>query len=540
MSDRTAVDVPADALVESLRRLLQSRLGRVVQRIDTHISWVLLDGEHAWKIKKPVRLGFLDFSRIDVRRHCCEEELRLNRRLAPSIYLDVVPVYGSVTAPILGDDPDRDEARGRNPQDDGQEVRHGDAIEHVLRMKQFADGALFSERLAAGRLGASEIDRLAARLAAFQATAEAAGADTDFGSPALVRTTTADVLAGIASQPQAARAAGLQEWCDARATALAPCFEARKAGGRVREGHGDLHLSNLVVLEEDVTAFDCIEFDPQLRWIDMQCDIAFVTMDLRAHGRRDLAFRFLDRWLEASGDHAGLAVLRYYEVYRALVRALVAGIRAAQGKGGDAEQPDYLGLAQELTREDDPRLLVTHGLSGSGKSFVATRLLERAGAIRLRSDVERKRLLGLGALEASAPKTGQAYTAQSTHRTYAALLDAARTALQAGYPVIVDAAFLRAGERDDFRALARELRVPFTILHCHADPALLRERVRERSLRGDDASEADVAVLERQLAGHDALREDERALAIAVDTAQALDLPAIIRRWLGAASGPDQ
>ncbi len=520
-----------DALVESLRRLLQSIHGRPVQRIETHISWILLDGEHAWKIKKPVRLGFLDFSRVDLRRRYCEEELRLNRRLAPSLYLDVVPVGGSIAAPRLGGDGD------------------GDAIEYVLRMKQFAAGSLFSERLAAGRLEPASVDRLASRLAAFQATAPVADAESPFGSAAGIRAATAGVLAGIESQPHAQRIAGLRAWCEARAIALAPCFEARKAGGQVREGHGDLHLANLVVLDDDVTAFDCVEFDPALRWIDVQCDIGFITMDLKAHGRHDLAFRFLDRWLEASGDHAGLAVLRYYEVYRALVRALVAGIRSAQGgasgKSGVSDdpgatgEPDYPGLAQALSRQADPRLLITHGLSGSGKSFVSTRLLETAGAIRLRSDVERKRLFGLGALESSASRAaGDVYGPEATRRTYASLHESARAALQAGYPVIIDAAFLRAPERDDFRALAQELQVPFSVLHCRADPGLLRERVRERGERRDDASEADAGVLEAQLAHHDALREDEREMAIEVDTARPLDIPAIAGRWLAAVVTP--
>src|SRR5690606_32736979 len=185
---------PDDALVEALRGLLRARLGRPVRRIDTHISWVLLDGEHAWKVKKPLRLGFLDFSRIEVRRRCCEEELRLNRRLAPSIYLDVLPVRGSVAAPRL-----EPEAGGAS---DGAAANDGDGppIEYVLRMRQFAPGALFSERLAAGRLAPEEVDRLALRLAAFHTAAPVAGADTDFGGAALVRDTTMDVIAGIESR----------------------------------------------------------------------------------------------------------------------------------------------------------------------------------------------------------------------------------------------------------------------------------------------------------------------------------------------------
>lgn len=505
----TASGGPSDTLVEALRGRLQSSLGRTVQLIETHISWVLLDGQHAWKIKKPLRLGFLDFSQLAVRRHYCEEELRLNRRLAPSLYLDVVAVRGSRTAPRL----------------DGA----GEAIEYAVRMTQFAPGALFSERLGAGTLDACLLDQLALRLAAFQAAAPSAGGETPWGSAARIQADTAQVLAGLESR--SCDVAGMRQCCEARALALAARFEARKVQGWVREGHGDLHLSNVVVLDDEVTAFDCIEFDPGLRWIDVQCDIAFLTMDLHANGRRDLAFRFLDRWLECSGDHAGLEVLRYYEVYRALVRALVSGIRSAQGGAGRG--PDYLGLAQRLARPAQARLLITHGLSGSGKSFVSARLLEAAGAIRLRSDVERKRLFGLRALDDSASRIGaDIYTPEATRRTYARLRASADLALRAGYAVIVDAAFLRQHERDDFRALAHEVGVPFTILHCRAGPELLRDRVRARGVRKDDASEADLAVLERQLASHDALRAEERALAIEVDSACALDPAALAARWL--------
>jgi len=522
-------NAPDDALVEALRELLRARLGREVQRIDTHISWVLLDGEHAWKIKKPLQLGFLDFSRIEVRRRCCEEELRLNRRLAPSIYLDVLPVRGSVAAPRLA---------VPGPDGTAADTDAGEPIEYVLRMKQFAPGSLFSERLAAGRLAPEEVDRLALRLATFHDAAPIAAAGTDYGSAALVRRTTMDVLERIESRSRSPRTAWLRRWCESTADALAARFDARRTGGRVREGHGDLHLANLVVLEgDDATAFDCIEFDPGLRWNDVACDIAFVTMDLRAHGRRDLAFRFIDRWLEAGGDHDGLTVLRYYEVHRALVRALVALIREGQDDTAATRGPDYLAVAQDIAGEVDPRLLVAHGLSGSGKSFVSARLLEQAGAIRLRSDVERKRLFGLGALDRTATlPESEVYGREATRRTYGRLRELARLALRAGYPVIVDAAFLRRAEREEFRALAHELAVPFAVLACRAGPDLLRERVRERTARGDDPSEADIAVLERQLAGHEALGEDELPRAIAIDTGRPLDIEAIARRWREAAA----
>lgn len=503
---------PAAALIDGLQQMLQTATGRPVRRVETHISWVLLDGEFAWKVKKPVRLGFLDFSALEARRHGCEEELRLNRRLAPAIYLDVVPIYGSATAPRLGGD--------------------GKPIEYALRMKQFAAGALLSERLAAGSLATTAIDRLAARLAAFHAAAPAATGETPYGAPAAILAATSKVLAGLQAQVGARTVADLHDWCAAQGRRLRARFVARKRRGWVREGHGDLHLDNLVTLGEEVTAFDCVEFDPGLRWIDVQSDIAFLTMDLTAHGRSDLAWRFLDRWLEATGDHAGVAVLRYYAVYRALVRALVTGLRRAEGLASAG--PDYVGTARRLAAAGDARLLITHGLSGSGKSHVAQRLLEIAGAIRLRSDVERKRLFGLHPLDASAPVAHDIYAPAATRRTYARLRESAAAVLDAGYPVIVDAAFLRARERDAFCRLADRKGVPFTILHCHADPAVLRQRVQARSTRRDDASEADLAVLERQLRDHDALSPDEDLVCITVDTNAPLDVDAIARRWKAA------
>ncbi|MGA8009111.1 MAG: AAA family ATPase [Thiomonas sp.] len=458
-----------------------------------------------------MQLDFLDFSALEVRRRACEDELRLNRRLAPTIYLDVVPIHGSAAAPRLGGE--------------------GDPIEYVLRMKQFAAGALFSERLAAGSLDSQSIDRLSARLAAFHDAAPVAADVTPYGNSQWIRAVAAKVLADLDAQSREIRLIGLRHWCEEQGARLDSCFEARKRQGWIREGHGDLHLANVVVLDDTATAFDCMEFDPGLRWIDVQCDIAFLTMDLTARGRRDLAFRFLDGWLEGTGDIAGLAVLRYYEVYRALIRALVAGIR--RGQGLDAVGPDYIGVALGLAVPGAARLLITHGLSGSGKSELSKRLLEVAGAVRLRSDVERKRLFGLHALDdSSALVRDGIYAPSTTQRTYARLRELAATALDAGYPVIVDATFLRAQEREAFRSLARAKEVPFAILDCRADPAVLHERVRARSRRADDASEADLAVLERQLVDCEPLRADERCDCIDVDTTLPLDVDAIAQRWL--------
>ncbi|MBE0547400.1 MAG: AAA family ATPase [Rubrivivax sp.] len=503
-------DAAAAGLVESLRRQLGARL------VETHISWVLLDGVHAWKIKKPVRLSFLDFRALATRERLCFEELRLNRRLAPSLYLDVVAIHGTPDAPRLG---------GGGP-----------VIEYALRMRQFAAGALLSEQLAAGTLLPAHLDRLAQRLADFHAAAAVATPDTPYGRPDVIEGDALRLLDGLSQHGEGPACARLRAWMAAAIPRLHPLWQGRRAAGRVRECHGDLHLANAVLLGDDVTAFDCLEFDPAMRWIDVLSDIGFLVMDLLAHERGDLAFRFLNAYLDASGDHAGVPALRWYLVYRALVRALVTRIRA--GQGGAASGPDHLALALRLAAEGDARLLITHGVSGSGKSHVGQRLLEQAQAIRLRSDVERKRLFGLQALDASAQRVpGGIYGADATRRTYARLRELAAIALAAGHRVIVDAAFLRGTERDDFRRLALELGVPFTVLHCQAPAAVLRERVQARGERGDDASEADLAVLERQLAAAEPLSAAERTSAVTVDTAAPLDVDALAARWLAAPGG---
>jgi aminoglycoside phosphotransferase family enzyme/predicted kinase len=498
---------PDRTLIDGLRRHLAAR-GDAVELIETHISWVLLAGDDAYKLKKPVRLGFLDFGTPAARQHFCAEELRLNCRLAPALYLDVLPVRGTPGAPHIG---------GRGP-----------LLDHVLHMRRFPAGALLSERLAAGELQPQDIDRLAERIAAFHDAAPPAQADGPWGTPEGVAAATRGVLARLAEDSPLP--APLTGWIDAELSRLAPLWQQRLRGGRVREGHGDLHLANTLRLPDgEVTAFDCIEFDPALRWIDVIDDAGFLVMDLLAHGRQDLAWRFLNGWLDATGDHAGLAVLRPYLVHRALVRTLVGRLRPVPPPAGS---PDYLALAQRLAEPGPARLLLAHGLSGSGKSHAAVRLAEAAGAVRVRSDVERKRLFGLGPLARSAEQVpGGIYGPCATARTYDQLLQAARTALQAGWSVIVDAAFLRRCERDRFHALAFDLRVPFALLDCQAPLAVLRERVAARTQRGDDPSEADLAVLEAQRDFAEPLADDEQRAALTLRTDQPWDAATLAARW---------
>jgi predicted kinase len=291
----------------------------------------------------------------------------------------------------------------------------------------------------------------------------------------------------------------------------------------VRECHGDLHLGNLAWVDGQLLVFDCIEFNPDLRWIDIQSEVAFCYMDLLQRGHADWAWLFLNLWLETSGDYAGLALLRYYAVYRALVRAKVAAIRTGQTAGPerDAVLADVRTLLQRagtFTHAQPTRLDITHGLSGSGKTTVTRTLMQNPGAIRLRSDVERKRLAGLGALERSGSGIGQAlYAADATQRTYAHLARLAGDLLDAGWPVIVDATFTARGQRDLFHDVARSHGVAFRILDFPVAVATLRERILMRSRAGTDASEADLAVLQHQIDTEEPLAADEQADVVRPD-----------------------
>jgi aminoglycoside phosphotransferase family enzyme/predicted kinase len=501
-------------LVRALREHLQTSTGRPVSLVETHISWVLLTEGLAYKLKKPVCLPFVDFSTLASRRHFCNEELRLNRALAPSLYLEVVPVCGTAQAPHIGG--------GDEP------------IDYAVCMRRFPPGALLSEMLEAGQLQASHLDRLAHRLADFHRNAPSEVPSPAFGMPEHVAGAVLDVLQQLEVPYGEPRIAVLRSWVTGQAQALLDTWLARRHNGAVRECHGDLHLANAVRIGEDVTAFDCIEFDPALRWTDVMGDVAFLTMDLTAHGRADLAFGFLDAYLQHSGDFGGVAVLRFYEVYRALVRSLVGSLRSRDaGDSAPAAGPDYLACAELLAHNGiaAARLLITHGLSGSGKSTVARQLLVSGNAVRVRSDVERKRLFGMDALQRSAGARVDIYSSDATRRTFERMLGCARIALQAGYPVIADATFLRRDERQVFRKLAAELRVPFTILHCRASESEMRSRVLVRNAGGQDASEADIAVLERQLVLQEPLDAEERAFVLDVATDEPVDVAALCASW---------
>ena len=469
-----------------------------VELIETHISWVLLAGEYAYKVKKPVRLPFLDFGTLEARRRYCDEELRLNRRTAPGLYLEVVPIVHTARGFAIS--------------------APGEPLEYAVKMRRFGAEALADDMARRGALGPAQADAIAAALAGFHASAPRARPGDPYGAPAGVAEPAIENFGQIAAlgtdAAMAARLAQLRAWTAGECRRLEGVFAARKAAGRVRECHGDLHLGNIAFIDGRAVPFDCIEFDPALRWIDVMSEVAFLVMDLIAHRLAGAAWRLLNRWLEASGDYEGIAVLRFYLVYRAMVRAKIARIR-----GLDDPFRLYAGLAESLTRAPPSPLVLMHGLPGSGKTTVSQVALERLGAVRLRSDVERKRLHGL-ALDARTQAALDAgiYSAAASRRTYEHLAALAAGILEAGYPAIVDAAFLQREQRDLFRQLADERGASCAIAACTAPEAILRRRVIERQSGAGDASDAGAAVLEHQLAIAQPFTPQELAIVVAVET----------------------
>lgn len=475
---------------------------KAVEHIETHISHLLLAGDYVYKIKKPLNLGFLDFTRLQDRAHFCAEEIRLNRRLAPDIYLRRVAIAGTPEAPDI----------------DGA----GTPIEYAVEMRRFPQEALLDRLLPAGGVPPELMDALALRVARFHASAARAKPDGAYGHPATVvqpmRENFEQFAALPADDPLRPRLEALAVWTEARFTALRATLEQRLADGFVRECHGDMHLGNIALWKDALIIFDGIEFNAELRWIDIMSELAFLTMDLDARGAPTYARRVLNGWLEHSGDYAGLALLRFYQVYRCMVRAKVNAIRAGQPDSAGAEREaaqarieEYIALAESYTRAAEPRLVITHGLSGSGKTWAARRLVEAHGFVQLRSDVERKRLHGLAAdARTGAGLQDGIYTPAASDATYARLETLAAEVLAAGFPVAVDATFLERRRRTRFAELAARLQVPFHILDLTAPREVLEARIRGRHAAGGDASEADLVVLAGQLRSQEPLEADEQ------------------------------
>ncbi len=465
--------------------------------IETHISWIILTGNYAYKIKKPVNFGFLDFSTLQKRHFYCEEELRLNRRFAPEIYLELVEIRGSINAPRMHGG--------------------GEIIEYAIKMLEFPQQYLLSNYAARHGLNPELIDAIAARVSAMHAESEPADATTDYGSASISAAWSDENIRHIANAIPAELLPnsyfGLKRWYQENRKILGRIDE-RKYDGFVRECHGDLHLGNMALLSGRVTLFDCIEFNPELRWIDTISEAAFVAMDLEARGYPEYCWRFINHYLEASDDYAGIELLRYYMVYRALVRAKVEALGVDQETHTVSSyaahlQPaiDYIDLADRWAQCFRPALIIMHGLSGSGKSTIAAQLAEALGAIQIRSDVIRKRLYNLAADAQTDSALAQGiYSNEATEATYRRLQEIAASVIEAGFTVIVDATFLQESRRRQMLGTESNIDYKKLIIDCQVPELELRKRIMTRQ---NDPSEANLAVLDQQLITRQAISEDE-------------------------------
>lgn len=490
--------------------------------VETHISWIALAGPYAYKLKKPVRFEFLDYSTRERRRAACETELALNRRWAPALYLDLLVLADDARSP-----------RWRPASADG---------EPAVRMARFDRDEELDVLVGRGAVTATELAALGRDLAGWHEAAPVDAAGTWGGATETLRAAldNFDALRAPGAPFDSPRLDSLEADVRREHAALAAWFDARRAAGRVRECHGDLHTRNVVRLGERLVPFDAIDFAPRLRWIDVAADVAFLAMDLERLGRDDLAHAFLDGWF-AAGDYDAATGLNWFVVYRALVRAKVDALRAHQLRTGREaaaawrECEGFVALAERRLRPRRGRIYATSGVSGSGKSWLAERLVPALPAIRVRSDVERKRAAGLGPLETSgSPPDGGLYAPQLTARTYRRLRELAGTLVVAGFDVLVDATNLDAARRAELAGLAASLGTTIAWLECTAPETVLRRRV---SARSGDPSEATVAILERQLASRHPLTDPEIARAVRVDTSGTVDATAVAAA-LRAAAGP--
>ena len=461
-----------------------SSYGGAVGRVDiieTHASLVFLASNRAYKLKRAVKYSYLDFSTAERRRVACEAELQLNRRTAPELYLEVRPLTRSAEGELVFGNA-------------------GPAVDWIVVMRRFDQALVFDELAKAGRLSASSMIELTAQITAFHQSAERRPQHGGAAALAAVVETNHGCLT-------AAREAGFSAACITevrqrsleRLAAVGAVLDRRRAEGKVRLCHGDLHLRNVCLFENRPTLFDCLEFSEELASIDILYDLAFLLMDLEHRELGDFANVVLNRYLDLTGEDDGLPAMPLFLSSRAAIRAHVTAtvLERTAGSGSRpamaAEARRYLDLSAQYLRARSRRLVAIGGLSGTGKSTLAAALASSLGARVVRSDVIRKQSFGV-ALETPLPPA--AYAPEASHRVYETLRRRARDALEAGYSVIVDAVSLKPEERQSFAAIAAASAVPFSGLWLEAPAATMERRLR---VRRHDASDASPEVLAQQL-----------------------------------------
>ncbi|ESA35719.1 adenylylsulfate kinase [Leptolyngbya sp. Heron Island J] len=479
-----------------------------IELIQTHTAYVLLTGDYAYKVKKPVNYGFLDYSTVAARKHFVEEELRLNRRTAEELYLAAVPIYQvGTTFSLLG---------------------QGEPVDYAVKMKQFPAGALFSDLLAQGQLTPALMQALAHQVAEFHQRAAVSDRSQFFGTIPQIRaafdqnyTQTQAYIGRGQTQQQLQET---QAYTDRIFTEWPEQFQTRINHHKIRECHGDLHLRNICLWHNRIFLFDCIEFNDAFRHVDTLYDVAFTVMDCDARGRADLGNIFLNTYLEDTADWEGVELLPLYLSRQAYTRAKVTSFLLDQPSLSPQQQHTlqteaqaYYTLAWHYTQRPRGRLILMSGLSGTGKSTVARRLAQRLRAIHIRSDAVRKHLAGLPLQQRGAASL---YTSTMTQQTYDRLWKLGIHLASQGHTVILDAKYDRVATRQIVLAQAKAANIPVTILVCHAPLTVLRQRLQQRT---GDIADATVELLSRQQVTAEPLTADEQLLAIDLDTSAGVD-----------------
>jgi uncharacterized protein len=478
-----------------------------VELRETHTSWVFLAGELAYKVKKPVRFPFLDYKTAERRREMCGEEVRLNRRLAPSIYLGVLGIARSGDRYLLV------------PEDDPA------ALEYTVEMRRVDEDRSLASLATAGALERGHVTAVADLLARFHAAAEPAPPERS-----RARALTAPITDNVAELTDACGGAlegraleAAREFTRRFVAARLPELEARGPGGRVRDCHGDLRAEHVIVPGDgEVYVYDCVEFNPALREIDVGADLAFLVMDLARLGAEGAAATLVARYRDEGGDPGDDALVAFYACYRAWVRAKVACLRAVELEPGDAEHEAQRRGARELFRLGRrfawrarcPVAVVVCGVAGTGKTTLARELAELGGLEHISSDVTRKRVAGLSPTDRA---TEEHYTPEFTRRTYAEMGARAGAVLDRGGGAIVDATFHRRDARVAFRDALGTHAAPVVFIECRVPREIALERVRGRR-EDESASDAGVAIVERQLAEAEPLDEIDPAHRAVLDT----------------------
>lgn len=486
---------------------------------ETHSSIVLTTGEYVYKIKKPVNFGFLDYSDLAKRAYHCQREVELNRKLAGDVYLGVVGIYGDESNPSFEE--------------------NGEPFEYAVKMHQFPQENILSSLLAKDKITPLIIDQVAETIADFHQKIPVATGDVIYGNAEHIHQYAMDnfseTLPLLSDENDIAKLKTLERQTQALYEKIKNVLQQRKDQGFVRHCHGDMHLNNIVMIKDKPIIFDCIEFNEDFIWTDVMGDLGFILMDLDEHNKPELARLLLNRYLEITGDYTALKILPYFCAYRAMVRAKVDQIRLTQSGLSNAEKQTIkqhyhtcLDLVTHYLGAKQPMLAIMNGFCASGKSTVAKQLVANKGMIQLRSDAERKRLakLELTADSQSALYDGL-YTPENTDKVYAHLATLATEIIQAGYSVVIDAAFIRHDLRQKFAALAKKLKVTFKIINCTAPEATLREWINERSNDTAEISEGRLEILEHQLNNHDALTADELKHTVIINTAEQLTLDSV-------------